>query len=71
MIANERCNRGGSHGQGSGRGTGPRAPASRAQRGGAGLHTLLLWQIPAFLLTGLLVLALPKVKPATTVPGGA
>ena len=34
-------------------------------------HTLLLWQIPAFLLTGLLVFALPKVKPTATVPGGA
>src|SRR5581483_5145418 len=34
-------------------------------------HTLLLWQIPAFLLTGLLVFALPKVRPASTVPGGA
>jgi hypothetical protein len=34
-------------------------------------HTLLLWQIPAFLLTGLLVFALPKVKPSSTVPGGA
>ena len=28
-------------------------------------------QVAAFLLTGLLVLALPKVKPTTTVPGGA
>ncbi len=34
-------------------------------------HTLLLWQIPAFLLSGLLVFALPKVKPATALPGGA
>jgi EmrB/QacA subfamily drug resistance transporter len=34
-------------------------------------HTLLLWQIPAFLFTGLLVFALPKVKPTATVPGGA
>ncbi|HEX5296299.1 MAG TPA: hypothetical protein VFW50_04860 [Streptosporangiaceae bacterium] len=34
-------------------------------------RTLLLWQIPAFLLTGLLVFALPKVKPTVTVPGGA
>jgi hypothetical protein len=34
-------------------------------------HTLLLWQVPAFLLTGLLVFALPKVKPSATVPGGA
>jgi hypothetical protein len=29
-------------------------------------HTLLLWQVAAFLLTGLLVFALPKVKPAAT-----
>ncbi|HEY5985155.1 MAG TPA: MFS transporter [Streptosporangiaceae bacterium] len=34
-------------------------------------HTLLLWQIPAFLFSGLLVFALPKVRPATTIPGGA
>ena len=34
-------------------------------------HALLFWQIPAFLLAGLLVFALPKVKPSSTVPGGA
>lgn len=34
-------------------------------------RTLLLGQIPAFLLTGLLVFALPKVKPSSTIPGGA
>ena len=33
-------------------------------------RTLLLWQIPAFLLAGLLVFALPKVKPSSTVPAG-
>jgi EmrB/QacA subfamily drug resistance transporter len=34
-------------------------------------NTLLLWEIPAFLLTGLLVFALPKVRPSATIPGGA
>ncbi len=32
-------------------------------------HTLLLWQVAAFLLSGLLVFALPKVKPSATLPG--
>jgi EmrB/QacA subfamily drug resistance transporter len=34
-------------------------------------HTLLLWQVAAFSLCGLLVFALPKVKPTTTIPGPA
>ena len=34
-------------------------------------HTLLLWQVPAFVLSALLVFALPKVKPSETIPGGA
>jgi EmrB/QacA subfamily drug resistance transporter len=34
-------------------------------------RTLLLWQVAAFSLCGLLVFALPKVKPDTTVPAAA
>ena len=33
-------------------------------------HTLLLWQVAAFAVSGLLVLALPKVRPTTNIPGG-
>lgn len=31
-------------------------------------HTLLFWQVPAFVISGLLVFALPKVRPTTTTP---
>lgn len=34
-------------------------------------HTLLLWQVAAFSLCGLLVFALPKVRPTTTIPAAA
>jgi hypothetical protein len=34
-------------------------------------HTLLLWQVASFVLGGLLVFALPKVAPSSTVPAVA
>jgi EmrB/QacA subfamily drug resistance transporter len=52
--------------------TGQALPLARKDDFTRGLqHTLLLWQIPAFALSGLLVFALPKVKPASTIPPAA